>query len=403
MRALRRVRQTWGSVWCRAWEGNEHQRTAQRAEGTRNLHICSALVYRQNGAHADVLRLERMALPPVDKHCVRLKILAAPVNPADINMLQGTYPIRPPFPAVGGNEGVGEVIEVGSDVTSLSPGDWAIPVGAGFGTWRTEAVCDASDIIKVPKDISLLGAATIGVNPCTAYRMLHDFQPLRPGDTVIQNGANSAVGQAVIQIAAALGVKTICIIRDRPNQQEVVEDLLSMGADYVVTEETLKGSEMERIFQEVPRPKLGLNCVGGPYSGYLLSQLDHDGTLVTYGGMARKPLPVPAKALIFKNIHLRGFWLTMWKRDNRKGKHQHETPKLLGGILITTTFLHTRPIRPSQAAGHGGLPLRPPAVRPPVPPPVRPGAIWGLPARPGYDPVCPSAEACPPHVDLLWT
>ncbi|XP_048860528.1 enoyl-[acyl-carrier-protein] reductase, mitochondrial isoform X4 [Brienomyrus brachyistius] len=273
MRAIWRVRQTWASVWYRAWERSEHRRTARCAESARNLHICSALVYRENGAHTDVLRLERLALAPLDKHCVRLKILAAPVNPADINMLEGTYPVRPPFPAVGGNEGVGEVMEVGSDVTSLSPGDWAIPVGAGFGTWRTEAVCDANDIIKVPKDISLLGAATIGVNPCTAYRMLHDFQPLRPGDTVIQNGANSAVGQAVIQIAAALGVKTICVIRDRPNQQEVMEELLSMGADYVVTEETLKGSEMDKIFQKV---------------------------------------------LIFKNITLRGFWMTMWKRDHRK-------------------------------------------------------------------------------------
>uniref|UniRef100_A0A3B3SMG9 Enoyl-[acyl-carrier-protein] reductase, mitochondrial n=1 Tax=Paramormyrops kingsleyae TaxID=1676925 RepID=A0A3B3SMG9_9TELE len=299
MRALRRVRQTWGSVWCRAWEGNEHQRTAQRAEGTRNLHICSALVYRQNGAHADVLRLERMALPPVDKHCVRLKILAAPVNPADINMLQGTYPIRPTFPAVGGNEGVGEVIEVGSDVTSLSPGDWAIPVGAGFGTWRTEAVCDASDIIKVPKDISLLGAATIGVNPCTAYRMLHDFQPLRPGDTVIQNGANSAVGQAVIQIAAALGVKTICIIRDR---YDIELEWNCCRRAALFCHEILETESILLLAQEVPRPKLGLNCVGGPYKKL---------------NKASQSIP-KQKALIFKNIHLRGFWLTMWKRDNRK-------------------------------------------------------------------------------------
>jgi trans-2-enoyl-CoA reductase len=38
------------------------------------------------------------------------------------------------------------------------------------------------------------------VNPPTAYRMLKDFVKLNPGDTVIQNGANSAVGRNVIQV-----------------------------------------------------------------------------------------------------------------------------------------------------------------------------------------------------------
>lgn len=45
----------------------------------------------------------------------------------------GSYPVLCPLPAVGGNEGVAEVIEVGSDVTSLRPGDWVMPIDAGFG------------------------------------------------------------------------------------------------------------------------------------------------------------------------------------------------------------------------------------------------------------------------------
>ena len=52
-------------------------------------------------------------------------------------------------------------------------------------------------------------AATMLVNPPTAYRMLKDFVKLKPGDTVIQNGANSAVGQAVIQIAKAWDLRTV--------------------------------------------------------------------------------------------------------------------------------------------------------------------------------------------------
>lgn len=103
--------------------------------------------------------MEEMMLRPVRGHDVRLKMLAAPVNPADINMIQGSvhthtqslycvrlcswsltgvvsvgsYPILCPLPAVGGNEGLGEVIEVGRDVTDLRPGDWVVPIDAGFG------------------------------------------------------------------------------------------------------------------------------------------------------------------------------------------------------------------------------------------------------------------------------
>lgn len=136
------------------------------------------------------------------------------------------------------------------------------------------------------------------------------------GSSVIQNGATSAVGQAVIQIAAALGLTTINIIRDRANRQEVEEELKQLGADCVVTEEELSEGRGQNL-QDLPQPILGLNCVGGRSGGLVLSQLREGATMVTYGGMARKPLQIPAKSLIFKNISLRGFWMTQWKRNNR--------------------------------------------------------------------------------------
>ncbi|XP_073711884.1 enoyl-[acyl-carrier-protein] reductase, mitochondrial [Misgurnus anguillicaudatus] len=288
----------------------------------RSLHHCSALVYREHSPDVNTVRMEQLMLPPVRGQDVRVKMLAAPVNPADINMIQGRYPVLCPLPAVGGNEGVAEVMEVGSDVTHLRPGDWVVPIDAGFGTWRTGAVCKQHDLISVPKDISLLGAATVFVNPCTAYRMLLDFQTLIPGCTVLQNGSNSAVGRAVIQISAALGLKTINMIRDRPNCADLIQDLRSLGADYVITEEEVMSSGLHEVFKEVPQPKLGLNCVGGLSGGLVLSNLDHQGTMVTYGGMSRKPLQIPAKSLIFQNITLKGFWLTQWKRHHRKDEVQ---------------------------------------------------------------------------------
>ncbi|KAB0360877.1 hypothetical protein FD754_005033 [Muntiacus muntjak] len=228
----------------------------------------------------------------------------------------GNYGLLPQLPAVGGNEGVGQVIAVGSSVTGVKPGDWVIPANPGLGTWRTEAVFGEEELITVPSDIPLQSAATLSVNPCTAYRVLMDFERLRPGDSVIQNASNSAVGQAVIQIAAALGLRTINVLRDRPDLQKLTDRLKNLGADHVVTEEELRKPEMRSFFKDVPQPRLALNCVGGKSATELLRHLAPGGTMVTYGGMAKQPVIASVSQLIFKDLKLRGFWLSQWKKDH---------------------------------------------------------------------------------------
>ncbi|KAJ8405102.1 hypothetical protein AAFF_G00330230 [Aldrovandia affinis] len=265
------------------------------------------------------LELESLDVPVVGENSVLVKMLAAPINPSDINMVQGTYAILPDLPAVGGNEGVGVVLEVGSQVTTLRVGDWVIPRDAGLGTWRTVAVFSEEVLTPVPNDIPLLSAATLGVNPCTAFRMLSDFEALKPGDCVIQNAANSGVGQAVIQIAAARGVHTINVVRDRPDLLQLTERLQVLGAGHVIKEETLRKPEMRELFKKVPRPKLALNGVGGKSATELLRHLKAGGTMVTYGGMAKQPVTVPVSALIFKDVKVRGFWVTQWKKDHAHG------------------------------------------------------------------------------------
>ncbi|NXY80081.1 MECR protein, partial [Glareola pratincola] len=228
----------------------------------------------------------------------------------------GTYPILTPLPAVGGNEGVGEVLEVGRRVAALKPGDRVIPATTGLGMWRTQGVFPEETLLKVPGDIPVLSAATLSVNPCTAYRMLTDFQSLAPGDSVIQNAANSGVGQAVIQIAKAFGIKTINVVRDRPDLPKLVERLMALGADHVITEEMLRKPEMKDLFKSIPKPRLALNCVGGKSTTEMLRHLQPKGTMVTYGGMAKQPVMVPVSAFIFQDVQLRGFWVTQWKKDH---------------------------------------------------------------------------------------
>ncbi|XP_074790776.1 enoyl-[acyl-carrier-protein] reductase, mitochondrial isoform X2 [Natator depressus] len=244
-----------------------------------------ALVYAQHGEPARVLQLKDLERAELGHSGVHVKMLAAPINPADINMIQGT--------------------------------------------WRTDAVFSEESLVKLPRDIPLLCAATLSVNPCTAYRMLADFETLGPGDSIIQNAANSGVGQAVIQIAAALGIKTINVIRDRPNLQEVVDRLTSLGADHVITEEMLRKPEMKDLFKKVPKPRLALNCVGGKSTTEMLRHIQQKGTMVTYGGMAKQPVTVPVSAFIFKDVKLRGFWMTQWKKDQPQNKDR------LTGMILT--------------------------------------------------------------------
>ncbi|KAG9493043.1 hypothetical protein GDO78_001132 [Eleutherodactylus coqui] len=148
--------------------------------------------------------------------------------------------------------------------------------------------------------------------------------PLSPftGDSVIQNASNSSVGQAVIQLAASLGITTINVVRDRPNLQSLVERLQDLGADHVITEEQLRKPEMKDLFKNCPRPRLALNCVGGKSTTEMLRHLDYGGTMVTYGGMAKQPVTIPVSALIFKNVKLCGFWVTQWKKDRYQNREE---------------------------------------------------------------------------------
>ncbi|NWU95903.1 MECR protein, partial [Upupa epops] len=270
-------------------------------------------------------RLKDLEIAKLGDSDVHVKMLAAPINPADINVIQGTYAILPPLPTVAGNEGVGEVLEVGRRVTGLKPGDRVVPAITGLGMWRTQGVFPEEKLMKVPSDIPLLCAAMLTVNPCTAFRMLTDFESLAPGDSVIQNAANSGVGQAVIQIAKAFGFKTINVVRDRPDLPKLVERLMALGANHVITEEMLRKPEMKEIFKSIPKPRLALNCVGGKSTTEMMRHLQPKGTMVTYGGMAKQPVTVPVGAFIFQDVRLRGFWMSQWRKEHMEDPEKVNT------------------------------------------------------------------------------
>lgn len=80
-----------------------------------------------------------------DNPRVRIQFLASPMNPSDLNQIEGSYPLKPTgrFPFVGGNEGLAKVIQVmdaRSSDASLQEGDLVIPALPCFGMSFLKAV-----------------------------------------------------------------------------------------------------------------------------------------------------------------------------------------------------------------------------------------------------------------------
>lgn len=291
-----------------------------------------AVVYQQHGPPDQVIQI--LDCPPVElkENDVCVKMLAAPINPSDINRIEGVYPVRPPVPAIGGYEGVGEIHSLGSAVKDLSLGDWVIPSPPSFGTWQTYIVKERNVWHKIEKDVPKEYAATVTVNPLTALRMLEDFVQLNAGDAIVQNGATSIVGQCIIQLARIRGIHSINIIRDRVGAEEVEKKLRKLGADVVFTESQLEGMNVKSMLVNVPEPVLGFNCVGGNPASLVLKFLRQRGTMVTYGGMAKKPVTVSTSSFIFKDLALRGFWLQKWMSTERAKDCRAMIDYLLGVI-----------------------------------------------------------------------
>jgi mitochondrial enoyl-[acyl-carrier protein] reductase / trans-2-enoyl-CoA reductase len=266
----------------------------------------NAAVYEKHGNPADVLRVETRPWPTPAADEAVVKMRAAPVNPADLNQIEGKYPVRPALPATPGFEGAGVVVDLGARVTGLTSGALVI-LPHNVGTWRDALAVKAEDLVVVPDGIEPVQAAMLKINPLTAWRLLHDYVDLQKGDWLIQNAANSAAGRDVIQIAHELGYKTVNVVR-RP---EVIDELRTDGGDVVLVDgenlrEEVKNATAGASF------RLGLNSVGGDSALRLANCLASGGTLVSFGAMSLQPLKIPTGLLIFKDLRFRGIWINKW-------------------------------------------------------------------------------------------
>src|SRR5438552_4436843 len=266
----------------------------------------NAAVYETHGNPEDVLRVESRPWPAPSSDEAVVEMRAAPINPADLNQIEGKYPVRRELPATPGFEGAGVVVDLGAKVTNVAVGDVVI-LPHNAGTWREALAVKADELVAVPAGIEPVHAAMLKINPMTAWRLLHDYVDLKKGDWLIQNAANSAAGRAVIQIARELGYKTVNVVR-RP---ELIDEWRAEGGDVVLVDGENLREQVKNATSDASI-RLGLNAVGGDSALRLANCLAPGSTMVTFGAMSLHPLKIPNGLLIFKDLRFRGIWINKW-------------------------------------------------------------------------------------------
>src|SRR6202022_630559 len=187
---------------------------------------------------------------------VLFDVLAFPVNPADVSFCRGSYRLRPELPATPGAECVGRVAAVGSGVTQIRPGDLVLNMQRE--NWVQRRRIRGEDAIPIPSGLDLAQAAMIRINPATALLLLEDHVALAPGDWVIQDVANSAVGRHLIVLAKVRGIRTANVGR----RDDVGGELRALGADVVLKEGPDLAARAQAATGGAPI-RLGIDAVSG--------------------------------------------------------------------------------------------------------------------------------------------
>lgn len=308
-------------------------------------------------------------LTKLAKNEVLIAALGVPVNPSDRLQVAGTYKTPINFQnlgqdpseekvAVGGNEGCFRVVAVGEEVSSYKAGDWVILKLTSFGTWRSHAIValtkeNPDPLIVVlndnDNDISMDDASTISTNPCTAYQLFHHYvSDWAEGDWIVVNAGNSFVNKYLYQLARHHGVKTLGIIRKKPDFSEVVDELHLLGATAIISEDEFITDDfpytrLPRIIGDSARVRLALDSLAGPTTPNLVASLSNDQTFVNYGAMSGGLVLYSPGLQLAKNITLKSYWLTRNTRSNPQLKVdtiQKLLPLYKSGVFAPVKFTH---------------------------------------------------------------
>jgi NADPH:quinone reductase-like Zn-dependent oxidoreductase len=271
-----------------------------------------AVVFREFGS-SDVLQLEQLDDPSPGPGEVAIDIAACALNHLDVDVREGTsrFPVEPPH--VLGLEVVGQIAELGEGVEGWQVGDRVMPylmdtcgrcrfcttgreslcLDAGFisfahsGGYAERLVCSASQLVRVPDEVSDVEAAAVQIAFATAWHMLFTRGGLRPGETVLVNSVGSGIGSAAVQLAQMAGAYVIGNSSRDDKLARASELGLDAGVNY--TKQDLV-AEVMRLTDDRGVDLVYEHC-GGDLFQMGLDSLSKDGRLVICGGHAGEVVP----------------------------------------------------------------------------------------------------------------
>jgi NADPH:quinone reductase-like Zn-dependent oxidoreductase len=266
-----------------------------------------AIRYHEFGG-PEVLAVESVPTLDPDPDEVRVRVVAAGVNPCDALRREGLW--DDPLPLIPGSDVAGEVTAVGAHA-AYEVGDrvfGTVPMlnvsgsrGDRQGTYAEEVVVRTDRLAPLDDDVSFAAGAAVGLVGCTAWRGLVEFGRLRPGGTCLIHGGTGGVGHVAVQLAAAMGATVVAT--GHPDRLDVLSEL---GADHAVdyTDDDVLVAAVDALDHP---PDVVFDHMFGAHAGLDVDVVAPGGSVVVIGGNHDQPRLPDLTAAIGKDVTIQPF------------------------------------------------------------------------------------------------
>lgn len=259
----------------------------------KNIHM-KAINIKAYGT-PEVLEVTEQEMPVPAPDEVLVKVKAIGINYADLLIRKGIYPMIPQFPAIMPGEISGEVIQTGSAVSHLQPGQQV--TGYAPGGYAAYAAVPAAGLTLLPHGLEpsrgLLSQAL------TAQHLLEQASGYQ---SVVITAAGGGVGSNAVQLARIRGVKQIIAITGSTHKHDYVR---SLGATHTLSTED--PSWLQQLAAITGHgADLILDATGGDTTSTLVQALAVNGTLIVYGSTSTQPANLNPQELIMKSARVIG-------------------------------------------------------------------------------------------------
>lgn len=292
--------------------------------------------YNNFGKPSEVLSVTDSPTPEPKGNEVRIKTILSSIHNHDLVTIKGEYGNKPKLPATGGSEAVGTIDLLGKDVASFKKGQRVVVSGVE-GTWTEYFIAPAQRIIPLPDAIDDEMAAQLIAMPMSAL-LLIEFLNIEPGQWIIQNAANGAVGESMAMLAPERNINTINLVRSKESEKELIE--LGITKNNVVTDDDDWKEQVQKIVGDA-KINGAVDAVGGKSGGELLSLLGKHGAMASLGSMSGEPLMINPSHLIFNLSKVKGFWASDLMQEISDDDMQRLTKELIERAASGTLKLPT--------------------------------------------------------------